>query len=270
MGKYRQAMTDMGKMRMGASEGTSVPDATTTTPPADTTTPPTNPLAEQSANLVGQTMQPIQATTSMIMPTSGEFIPVDAGMATPIAPMAEAATVGEVVQAEMPTNMGTATADVTAVSPGVQAETDKLTAAQGEVSNITAAQQETSSVSGLEAAQGEAIKVDAPDAREIQEGELVSGAADATKAAAFTEAIQAAEATPSKQATVAGQLEGLMNQFEGGNTPPWAAGSMRQAMAKLAARGLGASSMAGQAVIQAAMEAALPIAQMDAQTQAQF
>ena len=274
MGKYRQAMMNMSGMRMGAAEGTSVPDATTTTttPPADTTTtPPANPLAEQSANLVGQTMQPIQAPTSMITPGAEEFIPVDAGMATPIAPMAEAATVGEVAQAEMPTTMGTATADVTAVSPGVQAETDKLTAAQGEVSNIiTAAQQETSSVSDLEAAQGEAIKVDAPDAREIQEGELVSGAADATKAAAFTEAIQAAEATPSKQATVAGQLEGLMNQFEGGNTPPWAAGSMRQAMAKLAARGLGASSTAGQAIIQAAMEAALPIAQMDAQTQASF
>ena len=61
-----------------------------------------------------------------------------------------------------------------------------------------------------------------------------------------------------------------MAQFEGGETPAWAAGSMRNAMATLSARGLGASSMAGQAVIQAAMEAALPIAQMDAQVQAQF
>jgi hypothetical protein len=272
MGKYRQAMTNMGGMRMGAQAGTVVTDNPTVgTEVTGETQAVVNPMAQMSANLVGQTMQPIQAPTGMIQPTAGEFIPVDAGMATPISPMAEAATVGEVVQAEMPTTMGTATADVTAVSPGVQAETDKLTAAQGEVSNIiTAAQQETSSVSGLEAAQGEAIKVNAPDAREIQEGELVSGAADATKAAAFTEQIQAAEATPSKQATVAGQLEGLMKQFEGGNTPPWAAGSMRQAMAKLAARGLGASSMAGQAVIQAAMEAALPIAQMDAQTQASF
>ena len=36
------------------------------------------------------------------------------------------------------------------------------------------------------------------------------------------------------------------------------------------ARGLGASSLAGQAEVQAAMEAALPIAQMDAATIAQF
>ena len=65
-------------------------------------------------------------------------------------------------------------------------------------------------------------------------------------------------------ASVQDELSTLMDQFEGGNTPAWAAGSMRKANQILAARGLGASSMAGQAVIQAAMEAALPIAQIDA------
>tara|TARA_R110000765_G_scaffold172494_1_gene277395 strand:+ start:81 stop:2855 length:2775 start_codon:yes stop_codon:yes gene_type:complete len=70
--------------------------------------------------------------------------------------------------------------------------------------------------------------------------------------------------------TVQAQLEGLMEDFEGGATPAWAAGAMRQATATLAARGLGASSMAGQAIVQAAMEAALPIAQADASIIAQF
>ena len=70
--------------------------------------------------------------------------------------------------------------------------------------------------------------------------------------------------------TVKAQLEGLMEDFEGGGSPAWAAGAMRQATATLAARGLGASSMAGQAIVQAAMEAALPIAQADAATIAQF
>jgi hypothetical protein len=46
--------------------------------------------------------------------------------------------------------------------------------------------------------------------------------------------------------------------------------SMRNATAIMAQRGLGASSMAGQAIIQAAMESALPIAVQDAQTMAQF
>jgi len=65
-------------------------------------------------------------------------------------------------------------------------------------------------------------------------------------------------------ASVQDELTILMNAFEGGNTPAWAAGSMRKANQMLAARGLGASSMGGQAIIQAAMEAALPIAQIDA------
>ena len=67
-----------------------------------------------------------------------------------------------------------------------------------------------------------------------------------------------------KAASVKDELTTLMDEFDDGQTPAWAAGSMRKAMQTLAARGLGASSLAGQAVIQAAMEAALPIAQIDA------
>ena len=228
-------------------------------------------LAEMQKRAVQQTMQPMQATTAMIQPTAADFIPVDAGMTAPIAPFAEAATVGTVQQAALPTAATPATAGVTTVAPQVATETAKLQAVTGEpTKEITAQQQVGTSITGMEAALGNAIKVDAPDPREIQEGEIISGAADATKAATFTEAIQAAEATPTKQATVAGQLEKLMADFEGGETPAWAAGSMRTAMATLSARGLGASSLAGQAVIQAAMEAALPIAQMDAATVAQF
>ena len=228
-------------------------------------------LAEMQKRAVQQTMQPMQATTAMMQPTAGEFIPVDAGMTVPIAPFAEAATVGNVQQAVLPTAPATNLAGITSVAPQVATEAAKLQAASGTpTQQITAQQQVGTSITGMEAALGNAIKVDAPDAREIQDGELISGAADATKAATFTEAVQVAEATPSKQATVAGQLEQLMADFEGGETPAWAAGSMRTAMATLSARGLGASSLAGQAVIQAAMEAALPIAQMDAQVVAQF
>ncbi len=136
---------------------------------------------------------------------------------------------------------------------------------------VMAAQQTASSVGNLQEAQGNAILMDNPQQREIQDGELISGSSvDATKVAQATAQIQAAEATPSTQATVQGQLEGLMTQFEGGETPAWAAGAMRNATAQMAARGLGASSMAGQAVVQAAMESALPIAQADANTIAKF
>ena len=135
---------------------------------------------------------------------------------------------------------------------------------------VNAAQQTVSAVSDLESAQGNATKLENPIQRQIQDGELISGAADAEKAAKFTEQIQAAEATPSKQATTQGQLETLMQQFEGGNTPPWAAGALRNVQAAMAKRGLGASSMAAQAMMQAALESALPIAQADAQTIASF
>jgi hypothetical protein len=137
-------------------------------------------------------------------------------------------------------------------------------------STVDAATDETTLVDGVTAAQGTAVKVDAPMQREIQAGEIISGSADAEKAAKFTEQVQAAEATPSKKATVAGQLEGLMSQFDDGKRPPWAAGALRAAEQQMLARGMGASSMAGQAIIQAAMESALPIAQMDASTQATF
>ena len=230
-------------------------------------------LDAMQRSAVSQTMQPMQAPVSYIQPQAADFVPVDAGQAVPIAPYAEAATVGTVQQANQQATPVAQTVDFTPAYQQVQAETADLTAAQGQVApeaQVTAAQQQTSAVTGMQAAQGTATMVDAPAAREIQAGELISGSADAEKAALFNEQIQAATATPSKQATVAGQLEGLMAQFEGGETPAWAAGSMRNAMATLSARGLGASSMAGQAVIQAAMEAALPIAQMDAQVQAQF
>jgi hypothetical protein len=126
------------------------------------------------------------------------------------------------------------------------------------------------SVSGLTAAKGTGILMDNPAQRKLDQGELVSGAANAATAAKFTEQIQAATATPTKKATVQGQLEGLMQDFEGGDTPAWAAGAMRAATSAMAARGLGASSLAGQAVVQAAMESALPIAQADAATRAAF
>ena len=70
---------------------------------------------------------------------------------------------------------------------------------------------------------------------------------------------------PIQAATVKGELAELMQDFEVyGNTPPWAAGAIRAANAAMAARGLSITSMAGMAITQAAMEAALPIAQMDA------
>jgi len=67
----------------------------------------------------------------------------------------------------------------------------------------------------------------------------------------------------SPQSTVTFQLEQLMDSFNDG-TPAWAAGAMRRVNEVMNARGLGASSMASAAMISAAMETTLPIAQANA------
>jgi hypothetical protein len=151
----------------------------------------------------------------------------------------------------------------------------KLTAVTGKPSAEALAEAATMDPSqlaqlGLTAEQiDRAQRVEEVTPLEVTPEMRVDSAVDFERARAETN-FTAATGVPSSEATVQGQLTGLLEQFEGGETPAWAAGAMRAATATLAARGLGASSMAGQAIVQAAMESALPIAQMDAQTRASF
>jgi len=82
----------------------------------------------------------------------------------------------------------------------------------------------------------------------------------------LSDTISAQKGIVSTDATVQGQLARLMTQFEDGKIPAFAAGAVRTAEQRLAARGMGASSMAGAAIVQAAMEASTPIAAADAET----
>jgi hypothetical protein len=151
----------------------------------------------------------------------------------------------------------------------------KLTAVTGKPSAEALTQAATMSTTelaqlGLSAEQiSRAQRVEGVAPLEVTPEMRVESAVDFERARVETN-FAAATGVPSTEATVQGQLTGLLEQFEGGETPAWAAGAMRAATATLAARGLGASSMAGQAIVQAAMESALPIAQMDAQTRASF
>ena len=151
----------------------------------------------------------------------------------------------------------------------------KLTAVTGKPSAEALADAATMSPSelaqlGLNAEQiSRAQRVEGVAPLEVTPEMKVTSAVDFERAKVETN-FAAATGVPSTEATVQGQLTGLLEQFEGGETPAWAAGAMRAATATLAARGLGASSMAGQAIVQAAMESALPIAMADAQTRASF
>ena len=216
-----------------------------TTVAAGTPTDPSQMVSGSTGQLTGQVgVSSAQATTA-------QTPPIAASQANTMQAVQAAPAVSSALQA-------TQAAQANPNDPGAQ---------------IAAAQQTASSVGNVQAAQGQAQLINNPVQRQIQAGEIITGTGvDAAAAASVTAQTQAAAAAanPTLQATVQGQLDGLMQQFVGGNTPAWAAGAIRSANSAMAARGLGASSLAGQAIVQAAMESALPIAQADAQTIARF
>ena len=213
----------------------------------------------------GAQVQPVGVT-----PTEGQFIPTNIGVTGQVAlPAAQAGT----ATTQQQTKTQAQQLQAQAVTPQVQEALQTIQGAQGQVSQgaqVQAQQQVGTSVANLTAAQGTATKMTNPVQREIQAGELVSPTANAEKAKAFTEQVQAATASPSDKATVAGQLATLTADFDATNPPAWAAGAIRGVQAVMQQRGLGASSIAGQALVQAAMESALPVAQADARTVAAF
>jgi hypothetical protein len=183
------------------------------------------------------------------------------------------ALANQITAASQAATPATVTADQITASTSTQDVKDylkNLTAAQGTVSDkaqVTAAQQvpSTTAVSGMTGAKGTAATVVAPQERKLVTGETVSGTAvDMAEVETELAKLKAEQGTVTDESTTTGQLNKLMKNFDAGNPPPWAAASMRTAMATLAARGLGASSLAGQAIVQAALEAATPIATSDA------
>ena len=203
--------------------------------------------------------------------TQEQFIPTTQGQVT--GAVAVPTTLATTTQAQMATPTDAATMTPDTVTADVNTALNSVMAAQTTLdpkAQVIAAQQTTSAVADLSAAQGNTTLLNNPIQRQIQSGEIVTGAANAQTASNYAEQIQAATATPSEKATVQGQLATLTANFDASNPPAWAAGTLRAVQAQMAARGLGASSMAGQAMIQGALESALPIAQADAQVNAAF
>jgi len=249
------------------------PTPTPTVPSPIATYNPTATIGDISAQMVSAPGLPqgAEVQTVTTTPTAAQMLPSNVGQVSGqvALPTAQAGTTTAIPQATTNANQ----LQAQAISPQVTEAINTLNAAQGTVgtqAQSTAQQQIASSVSDLNAAQGTATQMVNPVQRQIQSGELVTGVANAETASAYAEQIQAASATPTEKATVAGQLATLTANFDASNPPSWAAGSLRAVQAQMANRGLGASSMAGQAMIQAALESALPIAQADAQVQASF
>jgi hypothetical protein len=217
-----------------------------------------------------------KADVEKIEVTDEQKIDPTTGQLTGDAPTGTVTTAAPVQNVAGPEKTPAVKVEPTLTQEGVQGVVDKTVAATGKPSDEALADAATMSPDelaqlGLDAAQiKEAQTVVAPDAREVEDGELIEGSTvDMSRVKKETN-FEAVTGAPSTDATVQGQLTGLMEDFEGAEPPAWAAGAMRQAAAMMASRGLSSSSMAGQAVVQAAMESALPIAQMDSQTFAKF
>lgn len=229
-----------------------------------------------AAEAVGMTVStptegvtPIQ--TQQIAPDTAQDIATGTGQLG-VAPTTQVTT-GQTAQTAAPTPTTAAQATAAGTAENIAALDIQKT--QGQVTPqalLDAAQQAPAqlAVQNVQAAETQGTQIVSPAARQLQQGEMIQGAANAQTAAQFTEGVEAATGAPSTAATVQGQLSTLMTQFEGGQPPAWAAGAIRAATTAMAQRGVSASSMAGQAIVQAAMETALPIAMADAQTTAQF
>ena len=157
---------------------------------------------------------------------------------------------------------------------------NELTKAQGQGAKAVKANIASADVpENIKAAQTKVNPNEIPEPAQIAEKDMATATAitaaglsdDATAVAARLEKFSVDDGTLAEfkegkieaQDTVQGQLAELMKSFDDG-TPSWAAGAMRAATAAMSSRGLGSSSMAGAAIVQAAMESAIPIASADA------
>ena len=163
----------------------------------------------------------------------------------------------------------TVTADTSAAA--LKTALDKVAPAEGTLTAAatvkpeekwtTAITEARKSLPQLETAQ----KVAVVPERTLGAAETVAGSAvDTTKVATELAKAKAEEGVVTEDMTVQGQLAKLTKNFDATNPPSWAAGALRAVTAEMSARGLGASSLAGAALVQAALEKALPIASADA------
>ena len=232
--------------------------------------------------LIGELTAQRTVTPSLPVGAAFQAVPTPFEGAQTIAPVAgqvatdvtvPSAAQGSVAQTAAPTAATAPQATAVTTAPDVRDAAVQAAQLQAPSQTIEAQQQAQSNIANVQAAQqAQAVQVQAPAARQLQAGEVVAGpTGQAAQAAGFIEPVaQAAVAAPTTEATVQGQLSTLLQQFEGGQVPAWARGAVRAAEQTMAARGLGASSIAGQAILDAAMEQALPIAQLDARTVATF
>lgn len=201
---------------------------------------------------------PQAVQTNELMTSTGKLI----GTSTPVTAS----------QGTVPTQITSPTAPTpgTYAATAVYNQVTDANAALGALSQnaqINSPQGTVSSQALSQAATGQATQVTTP-VRTLSTQELVQSAT-LSDIGGYQSASEQTMSTP-QEATVQYQLTQLMSQFDNNQIPAFAAPAIKVANDAMLQRGLGASSMAGQAILKAAMEATTAIAVQDANMYAQF
>ena len=239
--------SDEGKAFKASQPPTDTPLTKPTKPVAETVTPTT--VKQDASQDVKFTPIEQKDVATLTTPEKVDPIKVETPETKAAATFTAATTVDDTAKA-----LKDLKPEVGVVSDKAQVEAQTIDPRDTAVKDVKAAQLDTTR------------KVEDAPTRTLKEDELVTGpTVDTARVDTELAKIQAAQMDLSPEATIKGQLGSLYQNFDTKNPPAWADGAVRTAMATLNARGLGASSLAGQAVVQAVMESALPIAQADAQ-----
>jgi hypothetical protein len=218
-------------------------------PAQTTTTLPSGTEMTHTAKAV--TAEELMATTDKTLPTATAVTPQQAAAAQEIATPSAPAT-GTYAATAVKNDVDTASAELGTLSQDAQ-----ITSPQGTISSTALATE----------AQGTAAQA-TKAVRTLSNDELVT-AATLSHVGGYQAAADQTMSTP-QEATVQYQLTQLMSQFANDQIPAFAAPAIKVANDAMLQRGLGASSMAGQAILKAAMEATTAIAVQDANMHAKF
>lgn len=166
-----------------------------------------------------------------------------------------------------PTQMGTGDGTTLTSAGDLKGQTvnqPKPIAAQGVTAGVVAAPKEVVAATGSTTTAKAPDKVTAEtyDATKVDPNAVVVNGAQT----AFKPTPEAAQAQVNKDAMVQSQMSELLQGMENGKLPAWAEPAAAQVDAALAARGLSRSSIGQADLTNAIIQAAMPMAQQNAQT----
>lgn len=257
--------------------GTTPTGATNQTPTTNTADPTSNtgttatPVGTQASAITnpqlpeGATVTPVQQTVQPNEVMQGTMLQGQAPTATPQTVQAPTAQNAATYQAALNgTNVPQATAAQGTVSQDSQMQASQIDPNTGQMTAVTGQTPGAVQAAQIDPNTGQAVAAQGQLSQQAF-AQAAQGIEDANKVAmldAYQQEVGNMAVDP--RATVREQFAQLMD-FEAGDTPAWAQGALRTANAAMAARGLTNSTIAANSMFTSIVQAAMPIAQQDAQ-----